>query len=85
MSITYHHYEYNEGVIATYFINEEKINPVLAYIANKKYLSKHLQFNSTNYQSSYPINNLPENSSFYIYFLIYTKLAGQCPVYVLRL
>lgn len=45
----------------------------MAYITEKRYLSKHLKFNSTSYQSAYPINNLPENNEFHIYFLDYTK------------
>jgi hypothetical protein len=48
---SYHRYDYNQGVkiflMEMYFINEEKINPVLAYAFEKNYLSQHLKFNTT--------------------------------------
>lgn len=74
---SYHHYDYNDGVTIflteMYFINEEKINPVLAYALEKNYLSSHLKFDIKNYQGRYPIRNLPKNETFNMYFLEYAK------------
>lgn len=61
---SYHRYDYNEGVtiflVEMYFINEEKVSPVLVYAFEKNYISKHLKFNTTNYKDYYSIRNLPK-------------------------
>ena len=46
-----------------YFINEEKINPVLAYAFEKNYLSQHLKFNTTGTKDAIRSETFPKIKS----------------------